>query len=122
MMSSVLISLVAVFFLLMGVYALATPAGLAEPFGIVVRTPVARSEIRAVYGGFGIAIAMLLGAAAVDIGDIRRGAVIAVATALGGMALGRIVSRVLDRPVGFYPIWFYCGVELVAAALLCVAV
>lgn len=93
MMSSVLISLVAVFFLLMGVYALATPAGLAEPFGIVVQTPVARSEIRAVYGGFGIAIAVLLGAAAVDIGDIRRGAVIAVAAALGGMALGRIVSR-----------------------------
>ncbi|WP_330185633.1 DUF4345 domain-containing protein [Nocardia sp. NBC_01503] len=121
-MSSVLISLVAVFFLLMGVYALATPAGLAEPFGIVVQTPVARSEIRAVYGGFGIAIAVLLGAAAVDIGDIRRGAVIAVAAALGGMALGRIVSRALDRPVGFYPSWFYCGVELAAAALLCVAV
>ncbi|MRH87208.1 DUF4345 domain-containing protein [Nocardia sp. SYP-A9097] len=121
-MSSVLISLVAMFFLLMGVYALAAPAALTKPFGIAVETPVARSEIRAVYGGFGIAVAILLGVAAADIGDIRRGAVIAVAAALGGMALGRIISRLLDRPVGFYPIWFYCGVELVAAGLLCVAV
>ncbi|MFF2557886.1 DUF4345 domain-containing protein [Nocardia sp. NPDC058058] len=117
-MGTVLILVVAAFFLLMGLYALAVPAALAQPFGIRIDSPVARSEIRAVYGGFGIAIAALLGAAAADVGDIRPGAVIAVAAALGGMALGRIISRLLGDATGFYPNWFYCGVEIVAAGLL----
>ncbi|WP_327142511.1 DUF4345 family protein [Nocardia sp. NBC_01327] len=120
-MSAVLIAVVAVFFLLMGGYALAAPAAVVRPFGFRVETAVARSEIRAVYGGFGIAVAALLVAAAANVGGIRTGAVLAVAAALGGMAAGRIVSRVVDRAVGFYPVWFYCGVELVAAGLLCAA-
>lgn len=115
------IIVVGVFFLAMGLYALAAPAALARPFQLKVDTPESRSEIRAVYGGFGIAVAALLGAAAIDIGGIRTGAVIAVGVALSGMALGRLVSRLLDTSTAFYPIWFYFCVEVIAAGLLFVA-
>lgn len=119
--ASLTIAVIGVFFLAMGTYALISPAALIAPFRLVAQSPESRSEIRAVYGGFGIAMAAVLGIAALDIGDIRAGAVTTVGLALIGMAGGRIVSRLLDTPVRFYPIWFYFGVELMAgiALLLC---
>ncbi|GGU41653.1 DUF4345 domain-containing protein [Lentzea flava] len=117
-MQTTIIVITAVFFLGMGVYALAAPAALARPFRIVVDTPESRSEIRAVYGGFGIAIAAVLTAAALGTGGIRTGVVVTVGAALAGMALGRLISRLADRATPFYPIWFYFWVEAVTAALL----
>jgi Domain of unknown function (DUF4345) len=117
-MTTTVIIIVAVFFLGMGVYALAAPAALARPFRIVIDTAESRSEIRAVYGGFGIAIATVLAAAALDLGGIRTGAVITVAAALAGMALGRLSSRIADEATPFYPVWCYFCVETVGAALL----
>ncbi|MEV6279808.1 DUF4345 family protein [Nocardia sp. NPDC051832] len=117
-MRTVVLSLVAVLFAGMGLYALAAPAGLARPFGLSVQTAVSRSEIRAVYGGFGIAVAAVLFWAGFGSGDMRTGAALTVGFALAGMAGGRIVSRLLDSEVGFYPIWFYCLVELAGAALV----
>ena len=38
--------------------------------------------------------------------------------ALAGMAFGRIVSAVVDDRTAFYPNWFYCLVEAIAAAAL----
>lgn len=116
-MTTAVILAVAVFFLGMGLYALAAPAALARPFRIVVNAPESRSEIRAVYGGFGVAIAAVLTAAAFNAG-IRTGIVITVAAALTGMALGRLISRLADRATAFYPIWFYFWVEAGTAALL----
>jgi hypothetical protein len=49
------IVVVAVFFLGMGIYALAAPAALVRPFGITLGESTSRSEVRAVYGGFGLA-------------------------------------------------------------------
>ena len=117
-MQTALLVLVAVFFLAMGVYALVAPAALARPFGIVVDSPQARSEIRAVYGGFGVAVAGVLAVAAADVGGLRTGIAVTVAVALAGMAVGRVVSRLADKATAFYPIWFYFCVEVVAAALL----
>lgn len=116
-----IIVIAAVFFLGMGGYALIAPAALAKPFRIVVDAPESRSEIRAVYGGFGLAIAAVLAAAAFDAGGIRTGAVITVAAALAGMALGRLLSRLADKATAFYPIWLYFWVEAIAAALLFVS-
>lgn len=117
-MATVVIALVAVFFLGMGLLGLAAPAALVKPFGITLTGPEARTEVRAVYGGFGVAIAALLACAAADVGALRPGAVLAVAFALGGMAFGRLVAWIADRPTGFYPSWFYFWVELVAAGAL----
>ena len=120
-MAIALLVAVATFFAGMGVYALVRPAALARPFGIVIASPEARSEIRAVYGGFGLAIAAVLAVAVADDG-LRPGIVVTVAAALTGMAVGRVISRLSDKPTSFYPIWFYFGVELLGAALLVAAV
>lgn len=120
-MAGIITAVVAVFFLVMGVYGLVAPAALVRPFRIVADSVEARTEIRAVYGGFGIAIAVLLVLAAADIGEIRPGAIVAVALALLGMAFGRLAARVVERPARFYPIWFYFWVEAVAGVLLLTA-
>lgn len=112
-----MIVVVAVFFLAMGLYAIAAPAALLRPFALVADRPESRSEVRAVYGGYGVAMAVVLGVA-LTAPELRDGIVVTIAAALAGMAVGRVVSRVLDRPTAFYPIWFYFAVEAVAAGLL----
>jgi hypothetical protein len=112
------IAVIAVFFLGMGVYALAAPAALVRPFGITLAESASRSEVRAVYGGFGLAIAAVLGYAAVADGELRTGILIAVAAALAGMAFGRVAAAILGDRTAFYPNWFYCLVEAIAAAAL----
>ncbi len=105
-------------------YALAAPAALVRPFGIALAESASRSEVRAVYGGFGLAIAGVLGYAAFADGEVRKGVLITVAAALAGMALGRLAAAVLGDRTAFYPNWFYFLVELVAAVSLfgvCVA-
>jgi hypothetical protein len=113
-----IIGVSAVFFLGMGVYALAAPAALVRPFGTTLGGAASRSEVRAVYGGFGLAIAGVLVYAAINPGDIRTGILIAVAAALAGMGFGRVAAAVLGDRTSFYPNWFYCIVEAVAAAAL----
>jgi hypothetical protein len=114
----VVIGVGAVFFLGMGVYALAAPAALVRPFGTTLEGAAARAEVRAVYGGFGLAIAGVLVYAAINPGDVRTGILIAVAAALGGMAFGRVAAAVLGDRTSFYPNWFYFLIEAVAAAAL----
>ena len=117
-MAEFLIIAVALFFAGMGVYGLAVPARLVAPFGLSADSATSRSEVRAVYGGFGVAVAALLFFAAFDAYGIRSVASVTVAVALLGMAFGRIVSAVADRPTRFYPVWFYFVVELVLSGLL----
>ena len=120
-MALLVIVLTGVFFFGMGVFALARPAALIRPFGITLPIPESRAEVRAVYGGFGLAIAAVLALAAGD-ATLRDGILITAAAALGGMAFGRLVSGVVDRPTAFYPNWFYFLVEVVVAAALLWAV
>jgi uncharacterized membrane protein YeaQ/YmgE (transglycosylase-associated protein family) len=114
---TLVIILAAVFFFGMGLFALARPAALIRPFGITLPVPESRAEVRAVYGGFGVAIAGVLALAASG-HPARDGILITVAAALGGMAFGRLVSVLIDRPKAFYPNWFYFLVEAVGAAAL----
>jgi hypothetical protein len=111
------IVVIGVFFAGMGVYALAAPAAIVQPFGITVGGAAARAEVRAVYGGFGLAIAGVLGWAAVD-DDVRIGVLVTVGAALAGMAFGRLVSAVVDERTTLYPNWFYCLIEAAAAVAL----
>lgn len=120
-MSIVLIAVVAVFFAAMGVFGLLRPSRLADSVLLLADRSESRAEVRAVYGGFGIAIAAALGVAAADLGDLRPGICVAVAAALGGMALGRLWSAFGDSPGPFYPVYFYLLVELILAALLLLA-
>ncbi len=109
------IYLVSGLFAAMGLYALAFPHKIVDRFGVVVETGDGRNEIRAVYGGFGVAIGALLLAPLIK-PALLEGVVLAVAVALLGMAAGRVVGAVFDRP-GLWPVVFF-GIELAGAALL----
>lgn len=117
-MTVAVIVVIALFFLGMGAYALAAPAALIRPFGVALESPTSRSEVRAVYGGFGLAIAAVLGYAAVRGGELQKGILITVGIALAGMAVGRIVSAIFDERTSFYPNWLYFVVEVVAGGAL----
>ncbi|MFG3618415.1 DUF4345 family protein [Nocardia sp. NPDC047654] len=117
-MAQTVCGIVGVFFLGMGAYALAAPAALIRPFGIRLTEAGARYEVRAVYGGFGLAMAAVLAVAALDLASLRGGIMVAVGAALAGMALGRVASAVLDERTAFYPTWFYGMVETVGAVAL----
>ncbi|MDW5613934.1 DUF4345 domain-containing protein [Mycolicibacterium sp. jd] len=119
-MTITVIVVAAVFFAGMGVYAMAAPARMLAPFDVVLGSAAARSEVRAVYGGFGLAIAAVLVVAITD-PALRPGVLVTVAAALAGMALGRLASAV-DGRTSFYPNWFYFIVEAVAAAALFMSV
>ncbi|MBX9641850.1 MAG: DUF4345 domain-containing protein [Mycobacteriaceae bacterium] len=96
----------------MGVYALAAPARMIRVFGITLPVRESRSEVRAVYGGFGVAVAGALALAAFQASPVRTGIMITVGLALAGMALGRVVSAVVEGRTPFYPNWFYFLVEV----------
>ncbi|MEV0358781.1 DUF4345 family protein [Nocardia sp. NPDC050697] len=113
------LALAATAFALMGLAALAAPDRIVTPFGMRATAPAARSEVRAVYGGFGIALAGVLAWAATGTGGAHAGAVLAAGIALLGMAGGRLLSRLLDAAVPFYPVYFYLVIELLAGAALC---
>ncbi len=113
---SIIVAVVAIFFVGMGVAALVRPAVIWAPFGIEPTTPAARNEVRAVYGGFGIAMAILLVVADASAAGFRDGALVVVAAALAGMAAGRIVGFAVEpRSFGRFTVLF--GVIEVVLAL-----
>ena len=106
----------AVFFFGMGICAFVQPKSVVSFMQLVPETVDARNEIRAVYGGFGIAVSALLVYAAYH-DDIRSGVLVAVAAALLGMAFGRIVSLFIERP-GKWPLIFIVVESGLAGLLL----
>ncbi len=121
MKSMYLATPVALFFLAMGLVALAAPARILATFGVVVETPEGRAEVRAVYGGFGVAVGALL-IAALATPSIRDGVFVAIAVAVFGMAAGRVATGLLGERLGLWPTWAFCAIELGLAALLVGAV
>jgi uncharacterized protein DUF4345 len=120
-MSDALILIVAAGFALMSLAALARPRNVLAQFGVAVDTVDGRNEVRAVYGGFGLAVAALLAVAAIGEPHTGEGIVVAIAFTLAGMAGGRLLSSVFERPRSLYPVWAYFLIEVAAAAALLVA-
>jgi len=119
-MLTTLVMVVAIFFAGMGLLALAAPERITVTFGTLTLTPAGRNEVRAVYGGFGLAMAAMILAASRD-PVLARGIYLSIAAALGGMAIGRVVSAAVERPQTFYPSWFYCALETAMALTLVAA-
>jgi uncharacterized protein DUF4345 len=117
-MNDGIVLIVAAGFALMALAALARPRDILGQFGVAVDTVDGRNEVRAVYGGFGLAVAALLAVAAFGNPGTAEGMVVAVAFALVGMAGGRLVSSALERPRSVYPVWVFFAIEVVSAAAL----
>ena len=114
-----LVLVVAFFFLGMGVLALARPERIVRLFGTTSLTREGRNEVRAVYGGFGVAVALVL-IATQGRPELSGGVRLAVALALIGMASGRLVSVTLERGAGRIP-WLFFLIELLLAGILLMA-
>lgn len=119
-MVSLLIIAVAVFFGGIGVVALWRPALVLGLFGTTVTTSEGRNEVRAVYGGYSVAMSVLL-VGSLAMPAFRPGILLCVAVAMLGMAIGRLISFVIDGRSGFYPLLFL-GVEAAVFAFLLGAV
>lgn len=116
-MNDILIYTVAVFFLLMGLVGLARPKNITDNFYVPEITSDMRNEIRAVYGGFGVAIFGLL-IASTRIDSLRDGILVTVAVSVLGMAAGRIISFIIERPKGPYPYIYFVAEIMIGAMLL----
>jgi Domain of unknown function (DUF4345) len=108
------------FYLALGLAALARPATLLAGFGLPAQGIDARNEVRAVYGGFPLAVAGLVGWS-LSGAPYAAGMLLALAVASFGMAMGRLVSAAIDRRMGRLPALF-TGVELALALLLAAGV
>jgi hypothetical protein len=107
-------------FTVMGIGAIAKPAFVTAQFGILELTRAGRNKVRAVYGGFGVFMALAL-LAALPQPELREGILFTVGVALDGMAAGRLASALMDRAIDRAPLG-YLGLEvLVAVMLLAVA-
>jgi uncharacterized protein DUF4345 len=120
-MRDVLTLIMAAGFAAMGLAAFARPRDVLAQFGVSVETAEGSNEVRAVYGGFGLAVAALLTVAALGSPSTAEGILVAVAFALAGMAGGRLIGGALERPRGTYPVWVYFAIEVAGAAALLVA-
>ena len=117
--SEVILIIGAAGFGFMGIAAILVPARVARQFEVTDLTVVGRNEVRAVYGGFGIAIAAVL-IWAMLVPDLGPGICLTVAAALGGMAIGRACSAIMDRKVGIISILYLC-LEAIGAVLIAIA-
>jgi hypothetical protein len=117
MLRSLLILPCAAFFAWLGSMALRHPRELLRGFGIEVDGVDGMNEIRAVYGGFPLvmSLGLLLSLWRVE---LRVVVPLAVAFAMLGMAVGRLISIAADHSAGRLPIVFLAVEALVAAALV----
>lgn len=118
---SAAIVVVAVGMALMGLAALIKPAVIWAPFGVEPTTPASRSEVRAVYGGFGLAIAGILWFAGGAADGVREGVLLTVAVSLFGMAAGRVVSALFEPRTLLGASGLFLVIEAVAGEVLLLA-
>lgn len=104
------------FALLMGLGAIAAPVRVTRQFDIFELTAAGRNEVRSVYGGFGLAMAAMF-AVAFWRPDLRSGICLTAAAALAGMAGGRVLSALIDRQIGRYPLFYLCLEALLSGLL-----
>ena len=115
-MQQIVALIAAVLFLGMGITALVRPEFVTSLFAMPTLNADMKNEVRAVYGGFGIAMAMVLAfGSAWEI--LRPGIQITAGAALVGMALGRVFSLAVDKAIGRNPFIFLI-LEFVMGSLL----
>jgi membrane associated rhomboid family serine protease len=114
--SDIVVGITGVAFAFMGLAAIIAPSRVTAQFDIPALTIAGRNEVRAVYGGFGLAVSGMLALAIFD-PTLRPGICLTIGMALAGMAGGRLLSAGLDRALPRWPL-VYCAIEAVGAVLL----
>lgn len=107
-----------VFCLGMGLLGLVRPAAISALFTQTPADHGARNEVRAVYGGFGLGCAALLGWGMLRTDATTNGALTAVAVGFGAMAVGRLLSFALEPSRRFWPLWAFVLLEVALCATI----
>ena len=98
-----------------GIGFLWSPAGWAKSIEVIAETAMARTDIRATYGGFVLAAGVFLALCGFRIEWLRPG-LIACGIIYAGFASGRLLGIVLERQAS--PLMaFFLVVEIFGAAL-----
>lgn len=111
-----LILTIAMCFAAMGLVALSSPRLFVRCFAGSAVHVDARNEVRAVYGGFGVVMAAALFWGQSQSSAFSEGVIACVGLALVGMALGRVVSFLLERS-SWLPVLYFL-IEALAGGLL----
>lgn len=105
-----------ILFALMGAALTWQPQYITRLTGVELSTPESRNEARAVYGGFGAAIALALFIALVY-SPLRAGVCVTTGLALIGMAAGRGYSAWLEWPTSPM-IWGFLAGEAILGVMI----
>ncbi len=105
----------AIFFLGMGCLGLFLPQFISSLFDVKLDSVNGRNEVRAVYGGFGIALTLAI-FFAIKQPHLRRGISFCLSLSMFGMAFGRLVSSCIEQPGAI------CWVFVVVECLLATAI
>ncbi len=111
-----IIHIIAIAFLIMGVVGLFSPIHITRFFSFTPLSIDMKNEVRGVYGGFGIAMAILLEVSP-NTPQWQTGIILTISVALLGMATGRIISFIIDKQLNKFPLIFFT-IELIAGILL----
>lgn len=103
-------------FAVMGAALLWKPEYLTRLTGVELTTVESRNEVRAVYGGFGVAMAIAMFIAMVY-SPLSGGIMLTSGLALIGMAAGRGYSAWLEMPTNSL-IWVFLGIEALLGLML----
>lgn len=110
------LSIVAFFFFCMGLGAIVKPKLAETIMKLGIDNAVARNEVRAVYGGFGLFTAILL-VVSPQLPELQKGIILTVAISLAGMASGRVVSFFIEKPT-LLTLSFFLGETVLTGLLL----
>jgi hypothetical protein len=105
-----------ILFAAMGAGLIWKPEYVSRLTGVELTTVESRNEVRAVYGGFGVAMAIAMFIAMVSTG-LRGGIMVTTGLALIGMAAGRGYSIWLERPANNL-IYAFLGLEAVIGLMV----
>ncbi len=112
-----MILIAAIPFLAMGLLALIAPQSITRMVDLPTLPMAARNEVRAVYGGFGVAMGALLLFSG-HWSHWQPGVVLTVGVALLGMAVGRLVAWGVDGRLERFPALFLVGEVVLGIGLL----
>ncbi len=113
-------SAVGLFFFVTGCMALVNPQKVVGMFGATAETKESRAEVRAVYGGFGVALGGCIFSLRWWPPEQARGAVLALAILVAGTGIGRILGGIVDKETRFHPTWTLVLLEVALTVALLV--
>lgn len=115
-LKKVLIAITGLIFIAVGIFTLINPAKNLETFQVQVQTITAKNEMRAVYGGLHLAIAVIFLQLAFN-KNFEKYALKGYILLVGSMVLGRILSTIIDGFPDYKPAQIFYGIETFATVL-----